>query len=156
MKRYPAGKAGEIPQGGRLQVELGGFGIGIFHLSDGFFALVSSQILAESWAKPARDRLTPTLEAVGIGTTKGWNWALAPVTRVTAIGCRFDIVRDEVLLPFFLFCEFYYEKEFTGISDPYDEPADAEVVIDTLNTSPEEAAQQIFLRLEKEGYIGPE
>jgi sulfate adenylyltransferase len=47
-------------------------------------------------------------------------------------------------------------KEFTGISDPYDEPADAEVVIDTLQLSAEEAAQEIFLRLEKEGYIGAE
>ena len=44
-------------------------------------------------------------------------------------------------------------KEFTGISDPYDVPADAEVVIDTLKLSAEEAAQEIYLRLEKEGYI---
>ncbi len=39
MKRYAAGKANEIPQGERLQAELGGFHVGIFHLSDGFFAL---------------------------------------------------------------------------------------------------------------------
>ena len=39
---------------------------------------------------------------------------------------------------------------------PYDEPTDAEVVIDTLAFTPEEAAQDIFLRLEKEGYIGAE
>ena len=45
-------------------------------------------------------------------------------------------------------------KEFTGISDPYDVPTDAEVVIDTLKLTAEEAAQEIFLRLEKEGYIG--
>jgi sulfate adenylyltransferase len=47
-------------------------------------------------------------------------------------------------------------KEFTGISDPYDVPTDAEVVIDTLALSVEEAAQEIFLRLEKEGYVGAE
>jgi sulfate adenylyltransferase len=46
-------------------------------------------------------------------------------------------------------------KEFTGISDPYEEPQDAEVVIDTADLSPEEAAQQIILHLEQEGYIGP-
>ncbi|HJT38059.1 MAG TPA: bifunctional sulfate adenylyltransferase/adenylylsulfate kinase [Actinomycetota bacterium] len=46
-------------------------------------------------------------------------------------------------------------KEFTGISDPYEPPTDAEVVIDTLDMSPEEAAQQIILHLEQEGYIGP-
>ena len=45
-------------------------------------------------------------------------------------------------------------KEFTGISDPYEEPADADVVIDTTDVTPEEAAQQILLHLEREGYIG--
>ena len=45
-------------------------------------------------------------------------------------------------------------KEFTGISDPYEEPKDAEVVIDTGDLSPEEAAQQIILHLEREGFIG--
>jgi len=44
--------------------------------------------------------------------------------------------------------------EFTGISDPYEVPADAEVVIDTADMSPEEAAQKIILYLEREGYIG--
>jgi sulfate adenylyltransferase len=45
-------------------------------------------------------------------------------------------------------------KEFTGISDPYEEPTDAEVVIDTTVMSPEEAAQEILLYLEREGYVG--
>jgi sulfate adenylyltransferase len=45
-------------------------------------------------------------------------------------------------------------KEFTGISDPYEEPKDAEVVINTTDLSPEEAAQEIILHLEREGFIG--
>jgi len=45
-------------------------------------------------------------------------------------------------------------KEFTGISDPYETPADADVVIDTGTMSAEEAAQQIILHLEREGYVG--
>jgi sulfate adenylyltransferase len=45
-------------------------------------------------------------------------------------------------------------KEFTGISDPYEAPAHAEVVIDTANLSPEEAAQAILLHLEREGFVG--
>ena len=45
-------------------------------------------------------------------------------------------------------------KEFTGISDPYEAPADAEIVIDTADFSPDEAAQEIILYLEREGYIG--
>jgi len=44
-------------------------------------------------------------------------------------------------------------KEFTGISDPYEEPADADIVIDTTRLTAEEAAQQIVLHCEKEGYI---
>lgn len=43
---------------------------------------------------------------------------------------------------------------FTGVSDPYESPADAEVVIDTASLSPEEAAQEILLFLEKQGYLG--
>ena len=44
-------------------------------------------------------------------------------------------------------------KEFTGISDPYEEPDDADLVIDTTDITPEEAAQEIILHLEKEGYV---
>ena len=32
-------------------------------------------------------------------------------------------------------------KEFTGISDPYEEPADAEITIDTTDVTAEAAAQ---------------
>ncbi|HEY4905587.1 MAG TPA: bifunctional sulfate adenylyltransferase/adenylylsulfate kinase [Candidatus Sulfotelmatobacter sp.] len=45
-------------------------------------------------------------------------------------------------------------KEFTGISDPYEVPAKAEVTINTGELSPEEAAQEIILHLEREGFIG--
>jgi sulfate adenylyltransferase len=45
-------------------------------------------------------------------------------------------------------------KEFTGISDPYEAPANAEVVINTADLSPEEAAQEIILHLEQQGFIG--
>lgn len=44
-------------------------------------------------------------------------------------------------------------KEFTGISDPYEEPTDADVVIDTTSITPEEAAQDVLLHLEREGYL---
>jgi len=45
-------------------------------------------------------------------------------------------------------------KEFTGISDPYEAPTNAEVVINTTDLSPEEAAQEIILHLEQQGFIG--
>jgi sulfate adenylyltransferase len=44
--------------------------------------------------------------------------------------------------------------QFTGVSDPYEAPGDAEVVIDTTDLTPEEAAQEIFLHLQRQGFIG--
>jgi sulfate adenylyltransferase len=44
-------------------------------------------------------------------------------------------------------------KEFTGISDPYEEPDDADLVIDTTNTSPDEAANAVILHLEHLGFV---
>ena len=36
-------------------------------------------------------------------------------------------------------------KEFTGVSDPYEEPLNAEIVLDTENESPEESAAEADL-----------
>jgi sulfate adenylyltransferase len=47
-------------------------------------------------------------------------------------------------------------KEFTGVSDPYEAPDDAEIVIDTNQLDPGEAAQEILLCLERLGFIAPE
>jgi len=46
--------------------------------------------------------------------------------------------------------------QFTGVSDPYEEPLDAEVVLDTTDLTPEEAAQEIVLFLERRGYVAAE
>lgn len=46
--------------------------------------------------------------------------------------------------------------DFTGVSDPYEPPRDANVVVDTADMSPEECAQAIVLHLEREGYVGGE
>jgi len=45
-------------------------------------------------------------------------------------------------------------KEFTGISDPYEIPKDADVTLDTVKYSVDELSQQLLLHLEHEGYIG--
>jgi sulfate adenylyltransferase len=44
-------------------------------------------------------------------------------------------------------------KEFTGISDPYEVPEDADVVIDTTNLTPEEATREVFHHLARQSYI---
>jgi len=44
-------------------------------------------------------------------------------------------------------------KEFTGISDPYEEPEAPELRIDTAHVEPDKAVQQILLKLEHLGYL---
>ena len=43
--------------------------------------------------------------------------------------------------------------EFTGVSDPYEEPLDAELVIDTTDITPDDAAGQILRHLKTERYL---
>lgn len=45
---------------------------------------------------------------------------------------------------------------FTGVSDPYEPPVAPQLVVDTASMSPDEAAHEILLYLEKEGYIAEE
>ena len=44
-------------------------------------------------------------------------------------------------------------KEFTGIDDPYEIPENPEVNIDTTDITPDEAAQEVLIELQREGYI---
>jgi len=44
-------------------------------------------------------------------------------------------------------------KEFTGVSDPYQLPTNAEVVVDTSSATPEEAVREVLLHLERQGFI---
>jgi len=45
-------------------------------------------------------------------------------------------------------------KEFTGVSDPYEEPADAELRIETEGRAPEESAQLVLAVLEERRLLG--
>ena len=44
-------------------------------------------------------------------------------------------------------------KEFTGISDPYESPQDAEITLDTSDLTPEQAADAVFDYLEAQGFL---
>lgn len=44
-------------------------------------------------------------------------------------------------------------QEFTGVSDPYEPPADAEIVIDNTSLTTEEAAREIITHLTKQGFL---
>ena len=42
----------------------------------------------------------------------------------------------------------------TGVNDPYEEPDDADLVLDTENEAPEESADRVMAVLEAKGYLG--
>ena len=44
-------------------------------------------------------------------------------------------------------------KEFTGVSDPYEEPLNPEIVLDTESESPEESAEKLIALLEERQLI---
>jgi sulfate adenylyltransferase len=44
-------------------------------------------------------------------------------------------------------------KEFTGISDPYEAPKNAEVIIDSSGIAPENLVDQIYDKIKEQGYI---
>ncbi|OPL15860.1 MAG: adenylyltransferase [delta proteobacterium ML8_D] len=45
-------------------------------------------------------------------------------------------------------------KGVTGVDDPYEEPINADVVIDTTDAEPEEVAQEVLFCLKSKGYVG--
>jgi adenylyl-sulfate kinase len=45
-------------------------------------------------------------------------------------------------------------REFTGVSDPYEEPSSPELRLETENLTPEESAQLVVARLEESGLLG--
>lgn len=46
-------------------------------------------------------------------------------------------------------------ENFTGVSDPYEEPENPEVIVDTENESPEESAKNILSKLQQLDYLPP-
>ena len=44
-------------------------------------------------------------------------------------------------------------KGFTGVDDPYEVPINPELIIDTSNITPDEAAQEILLLLSEKGFV---
>ena len=44
-------------------------------------------------------------------------------------------------------------KEFTGISDPYEEPVNPEILLETDKETLDESTQKVLKRLEELGYL---
>jgi len=47
-------------------------------------------------------------------------------------------------------------KGFTGIDDPYEEPVNPEITVNTVDTTPQDCAQDIIEFLEEQGYLRPD
>ena len=45
------------------------------------------------------------------------------------------------------------DHNFTGVNDPYEEPEDADLVLDTVGESPEDSAEQVMALLRERGSI---
>jgi len=46
-------------------------------------------------------------------------------------------------------------KEFTGVSDPYEEPLNPEITLKTEDEEPEESAAKLIAYLEERGLLAP-
>ena len=44
-------------------------------------------------------------------------------------------------------------KDFTGVNDPYEEPENSEITINSSTVNPEILVQEILLKIEQLGYI---
>jgi adenylylsulfate kinase len=44
-------------------------------------------------------------------------------------------------------------SNLTGVNDPYEEPEDADLVLDTVNEKPEQSAEQVMDLLRQKGYL---
>ena len=47
-------------------------------------------------------------------------------------------------------------KEFTGVSDPYEEPEEPDLILETDKETPQESAGKVLARLKKAGYLSKE
>jgi adenylyl-sulfate kinase len=46
-------------------------------------------------------------------------------------------------------------KDMTGVNDPYEEPEDADLVLDTETETPEQSADKVLSLLEENGFVKP-
>src|SRR2546421_6725903 len=71
------------------------------------------------------------------------------------VKCPIDVCRQRDVKGLYKLADEGKLKGFTGIDDPYEEPDDAELVIETDKETPELSVQRILLKLEELGYLEP-
>lgn len=72
------------------------------------------------------------------------------------VKCPIEICRQRDVKGLYKLADEGKIKEFTGVSDPYEEPEQPELVVETDKETIEESVNRIFARLEELGYLEPE
>ena len=72
------------------------------------------------------------------------------------VKCPLDVCRQRDVKGLYKLVDEGKIKNFTGVDDPYEEPLNPELVVETDKESIEESVQKIFAKLEELGYLAPE
>lgn len=71
------------------------------------------------------------------------------------VKCPIDVCRERDVKGLYKLVDEGKLKNFTGVDDPYEEPDQPELVLDTANETFEESLENIFSKLNELGYLDP-
>lgn len=72
------------------------------------------------------------------------------------VKCPIEVCRERDVKGLYKLADEGKLKGFTGVDDPYEEPENPELVVETNKEAPEQSAERILLKLEELGYLEPE
>lgn len=72
------------------------------------------------------------------------------------VKCSLDVCRQRDVKGLYKLVDEGKIKNFTGVDDPYEEPENPDLVVETDKETVEESVQKIFAKLEELGYLEPE
>ena len=72
------------------------------------------------------------------------------------VKCPIDVCRQRDVKGLYKLADEGKLKGFTGVSDPYEEPEQPELIVETDKETIEESVSRIFAKLEELGYLEPE
>src|SRR5215470_18898074 len=72
------------------------------------------------------------------------------------VKCPIEVCRQRDVKGLYKLVDAGKIKNFTGVDDPYEEPDNPEVVVETGNETPTESVTRIFTKLIELGYLEPE
>jgi adenylyl-sulfate kinase len=72
------------------------------------------------------------------------------------VKCPLEVCRQRDVKGLYKLADEGKLKGFTGVDDPYEEPENPELVVETDKETPEQSVQRILIKLEELGYLEPE